>query len=192
LVLPPRLGNAQSASQGESASRFERCKTIPDGPARLSCYEKAAGLNSSSLAAALPNGWHLARTPNPRGGPEAVAAMRTADLSRSDIGLAGIMLSCAENGTEVIIVVVTPFPPRARPNVSVGAGAIETMFRATVVPPGAELRLPPEAAVLASGPWQASRELAVRVTSEAEEIKGVVPTDGLGSALATLRASCPM
>jgi hypothetical protein len=144
------------------------------------------------LAAALPNGWHLVRAPNPRGGPEAVAAMRTADLSRSDIGLAGIMLSCTENGTEVIIVVVKPFPPRARPSVTVGAGAVETTFQAAVVPPGAELRLPPEAAVLASGPWQASRELAVRIASDAEEIKGVVPTDGLGSALATLRASCPI
>ena len=86
------------------------------------------GLLAASAAAdtqhpKLPSGWHLLRTANPRGGPDAVSMSHTADINRSDLDLAGMMLRCGENGVEVIIVVVTPFSPHARPDVSIGTAS---------------------------------------------------------------------
>src|SRR5437899_1091146 len=49
-------------------------------------------------------GWRLVRTPNPRGGADAVSIMRTADSSRSDIDLAGMAVRCGEIGAEVLVV----------------------------------------------------------------------------------------
>jgi hypothetical protein len=137
------------------------------------------------------SGWRLLRTANPRGGAEAVSMIHTADITRSDPDLAGLMLRCGEHGAEVAIVVVTPFPPRAQPDVTVGADGKEWRFTARVVPPGAELLLPAEATSLAAGPWQLTRELVVKVSSPEQSFGGVVSIDGLAAALATLAANCP-
>ena len=84
------------------------------------------GLFSAVVAAETQHpkpasGWHLVRTANPRGGPDAVSISHTADISRSDLDLAGLMLRCGEKSVEVMIVVVTPLSPRARPDVTIGA-----------------------------------------------------------------------
>jgi hypothetical protein len=135
--------------------------------------------------------WHLIRSKNPRGGPDAVSMSRIADLTRSDFDLAGLMLRCGEQNLEVVIVVVTPFPPRARPSVTIGADGKEWRFDASVVPPGAELLLPKEATSLATGPWQLGHELAVKVSSSEQSFGGVIPIEGLGNALTTLSRNCP-
>jgi hypothetical protein len=137
----------------------------------------------------LASGWHLVRTANPRGGPDAVSISHTADITRSDLDLAGMMLRCGEKSVEVMIVVVTPFSPRARPNVSVGADGKEWKFDAQVVSPGA-LLLPVEATNLANGSWQQTRELSVKVTSQNQSFGGVIPIEGLAEALATLDPNC--
>ena len=135
--------------------------------------------------------WRLIRTVNPRGGPDAVSMSHTADMTRSDLELAGAMLRCGEKSLEIVIVVVTPFPPHARPGVIIGADGKEWPFDARVVPPGAELLLPAEAMSLAAGPWQSARELTVKVTSPEQSFGGVIPIEGLAAALATLAANCP-
>lgn len=158
-----------------------------------------AGLGLFSAAAAaetmhpqLAGGWHLVRTANPHGGPDAVSISRTAELSRSDPDLAGIMLRCGEKSIEIAIVVVTPFSPRARPDVTIQTDGKEWKFSpVVVVPPGAELLLPAQATSLASGPWQFARELAVKVTSPEQSLGGVIPIDGIAQAFATLAANCP-
>jgi hypothetical protein len=139
----------------------------------------------------LAGGWRLLRTTNPRGGPDAVSVTHTADLLQSDLDLAGVMLRCAEKGVEILVVVVTPFPPRAKPDVVVGTNGREWRFNAQVVTPGAELLLPAEAVSLASGPWQRAHHLAVKVTSQDRSFQGVIPIEGLAEALATLTANCP-
>ena len=154
------------------------------------------GLLAASAAAdtqhpKLPSGWHLLRTANPRGGPDAVSMSHTADINRSDLDLAGMMLRCGENGVEVIIVVVTPFSPHARPDVSIGTASKEWRFSAHIVPPGAQLLLPAEAMRLATGPWQLAPELAVKVASQEQSFGGVIPIEGIGEAFATLVANCP-
>ncbi len=153
------------------------------------------GLFSAVVAAETrhpesPSGWHLVRTANPRGGPDAVSISHTADISRSDLDLAGLMLRCGEKSVEVVIVVVTPLSPRARPDVTISADHKEWRFVAQAVSPGA-LLLPAEATSLADGPWQLARELAVKVSSPELAFGGVIPIDGLAEALGTLAANCP-
>lgn len=137
-------------------------------------------------------GWYLLRSANPRGGPDAVSMSHTADGTRSDLDLAGLMLRCGDHGdAEFVVVVVTPFAPQARPDVFIHANGRQWKFSAEVVPPGAELLLPADAAILVAGPWQLAHELEVQVRSPEQSFGGVVPTDGLSDALATLKANCP-
>jgi len=147
----------------------------------------------SALAAADQTpGWHLLRTANPRGGLDLVAMSHTADMARSDLQLAGLLLRCHDAGVEVAIVVVSPFSPHAQPSVTIGADGQEWHFETRVLSPGAELLLPPEAANLAAGPWQSAHKLSVKVSSQEQSFAGIIPIDGLTAALATLAASCPV
>ena len=129
------------------------------------------GVLAAPAAADAPHphatgGWRLMRAANPHGGADAVSMSHTADIIRSDLELAGLMLRCGETGADVVIVVVSPFPPRAHPSVTISAQGRESHFEARVLPPGAELLLPAEAAGLAAGSWQSAHELAVKVSSQ--------------------------
>ena len=182
---------------GQPDGNLEHCRAVIDDAARLRCYEAATKPSTKAVPQALGPGagtWRLVRTKNPAGGPEAVSVMQTADITKSDLDLAGMMLRCGESGVEVLLVLVSPLPPRAHPTATVNAGSISEKFSATVVPPGSAILLPKEATTLASGPWQAAPELAVQIDareSEPNTMRGVVPLAGLGVALTRLRANCP-
>jgi hypothetical protein len=135
-------------------------------------------------------GWRLVRTPNPHGGADAISIMRTADMSRSDLELAGLTVRCGEGGAEVLVVLLRPFAPRAQPRVSVRSDGSITSLNARVVPPGAALLLPPDASALVRGPWQALAELAIEVQDEQRTIRGVVQLTGLQPAYRLLMATC--
>jgi len=172
-------------------SESQHCRTIPDSAARLRCYEATSNRSDKQQPSAA-GAWRLVRTPNPAAGPDAVSIMHTADVSRSDLDLAGLMVRCREETTEVLIVLVRPFPPRARPKVTIavaGSGPVE--LTASVAAPGLLLLLPPEANSLAVGPWQTASELTIAVADEHAPIQGVVPLAGLGIALGELRQNCP-
>lgn len=156
---------------------------------------------SSSLAAGNGNsGWRLLRAPNADGSPTA-AMTHTADMIRSDVDLAGLMLLCGEksgsqasptsNAAQVAIVVVTPFAPHANPIVTIRTTDTEWQFEGRSVPPGAELVLPPAATALVDGPWLTSHELTIKISWRERSFGGVIPIDGLAGALATLAANCP-
>jgi hypothetical protein len=140
---------------------------------------------------ATDDAWRLVRTPNPTGGREAVSITRTADVSKSDLEFAGLMLRCGETSVEVLIVSVRAFSPRAHPKLKITVGSANMEFVASVVPPDVLLLLPRDATALASGAWQAATELAVTIEDEQRPIHGVVPLVGLGHALALLRSNCP-
>lgn len=57
----------------------------------------------------LTGGWHFVRTRNPYGGVDAISIMHTADTSRSDLDLAGLMIRCSKGGTEVAVVLLRPY-----------------------------------------------------------------------------------
>jgi hypothetical protein len=184
------------------AAALERCKSVIDQTAWLRCYEDAtgsraeganpdiAGLEGSGLDGSRPGSWRLVRTPNPRGGPDAVSIMQTPDPSRSDIDLAGLMLRCRGKSLEVLVVLLHPLSLRARPEVKLTTGGAAA-FAATVVPPGAALALPSEAAALITGPWQSAPEVTLEVDESDKVIRGVVSLAGLAPALDLLRSNCP-
>jgi hypothetical protein len=150
------------------------------------------GLLASSAAEApiAGNGWRLLRSANPAGGPDAISVAHTADVGRSDLEFVGLMLRCGAESAEVAIIALTPFPPKAKPSVSIGANGEDSQFVAQVVPPGAELLLPHEATALAYGPWQRAHELSVTVTSPEQSFAGIIQIDGLSGALTALTANC--
>jgi hypothetical protein len=185
-------------------SKIALCRAITDDAARLQCYEAATStapaapslppapqIASPSQASTPAAGqWRLTRTPNPTGGRDAMSIIQTADIAKSDIDLAGLMIRCGETNLETLVVLVSPLPPRAHPKITVSAAGASTDFIGTVVPPGAEVLLPDEVSVLVSGPWKAAPELAVRVQNESEKVNGVIPLAGLAAALPNLTANC--
>jgi hypothetical protein len=134
--------------------------------------------------------WRMIRTKNPKGGPDAVAVSHTADMSRSDLDLAGMMVKCADYNLEIAIVVVRPFPPRVQPQVTFSALGKEWRFVASTVPPGAEVILPAAATSLVRGTWQAARDLTVHIEAPGRSLGGVISIEGLEAASAALAANC--
>jgi hypothetical protein len=172
----------------------EICPLTKDRASRMRCYERL-GLDVAQAGApsgpAADDAWRLMRTPDPAGGHDAISITRTADIAKSDLEFAGLMLRCGERSVEVLIVLVRAIPPRVHPEVKLTAGSSSVELTASVVPPDVLLLLPRDATALASGAWQASTELAVTVEDEPAPIRGVVSLMGIGHALALLKSNCP-
>jgi hypothetical protein len=143
-----------------------------------------------SPSSELTGGWHFVRTRNPYGGVDAISIMHTADTSRSDLDLAGLMIRCSKGGTEVAVVLLRPYPLRARPRVVFGTPGNETRFEATVAPPGTAVLVPLDAKSLVDGPWRALNDLSIRVEGGQSTIRGAVALAGLQPAIKKLIASC--
>src|SRR6516162_9030326 len=145
-----------------------------------------AGPNAaqSAISAATSGGtWRLVRTANPRGGPDAVSVMQTADATRSDIDLVGLTLRCSDTGFDVLVVFLKPFPPRRHPKVKLTTAGATVHLEATVVSPGAAISLPAEAAMLVKRSGQSSSELAIEVEDDGNATRGIISLAGLGPAL---------
>jgi hypothetical protein len=144
---------------------------------------------SQSRGLNLEGGWQLLRTHNPNGSTDAVSIMHTADIAKSDLDLAGLMIRCAKPGIEVFIVLLRPFSVRVRPHVVLGQDGRETEFEARVAAPGTALLLPSNASELVTGPWMRQSELSIRVVAN-PAISGVVPINGLQTSFKILMTSC--
>lgn len=193
-ALSYMVGATAVFAQARDVSQdFEKCKVIADDQARLNCLKNLIPSVSSNPATSdTGDSWPLVRTPNPKGGPDAVAIMRTADTAQSDPDLAGLMVRCAEKpGLEVLLALVRPFPPRSKRDVVVTSGTAQSVLHAETLPTGTALVLPVEAMAFTTGPWQGMKELAVTIHDPEAEIRGVVPLDGLVPALAKLSTNCP-
>src|SRR5262249_16511131 len=164
-----------------------------DQTAQLRSFEEPRSYDAQSTAFAATNAgtWRLVRTPNPRGGPDAVSIMQTADATRSDIDLAGLTLRCSDTGFDVLVVFLKPFPPRRHPKVKLTTAGATVHLEATVVPPGTAISLPAEAAILLKGSGQSSSELAIEVEGDGNATRGIISLAGLGPALSLLTANCP-
>ena len=135
--------------------------------------------------------WHFVLTANPHNAGDSASISHIADVTRSDLDLAGVMVRCSKMGVDVMIVLIVPFPRHVHPSVAIIADGKESRFDVSVLPPGAELLLPAEAARLAGGLWQSASELSVTVSSAGRSFGGVIPIDGLSSAFGKLVANCP-
>jgi hypothetical protein len=192
-VAAVALGVEAAAGQ-DISSDLGRCLAITDSAARLRCLETAAanGQRQPQPRPAEAGAWRLLRTPDPRGGPDAVSIMHTADMQRSDPDFAGLMLRCAEDGIDVLVIVVAPHPPRARPQVKFGPPGHEVSYQATMVPPFTALLLPKDATSLVSGlGGTAAADLSIEINDEGPAVHGTVALAGLRPALEGLKASCP-
>jgi hypothetical protein len=164
------------------------------------CFGLTAGTASPCLGALTiqvqnrPSGWKLVRAPEsekPGAKSGGIAIMKTADTMRSDPDFAGLMVRCADKGKiDVLVVLVSPFPPRSRPKVTIGAGPGAQVFEGQMAAAGAAVVLPEAVAALAGGPWQSTASLAIAVKDNDSEIKGIVALDGLRPAYGNLLASC--
>lgn len=182
------------AQGSDSLQGFEACKIIPVDRDRLNCLKKL--LPDSASRAAPPEedaaAWRLIRTPRPNGGADAVAIMRTADTTQSDPDLAGLMIRCQEKpGLEVLLALVRPLPPRGKRDVVVNLGATTSVLRAQASPIGTALVMPIEATDFTTGPFRELHQFSIKINDPESDIKGVIPLDGIGHAIARLSASCP-
>jgi hypothetical protein len=151
----------------------------------------ASDAHEGATTAAMGIGtWRLVRTPGSRGGPGEVSIAQTADASRSDIDLVGLMLRCSDTGFDVLVIFLKPLPPRAHPKVNLTTGGSTVQLDATVVSPGAAILLPPAAAALVNGSWQTFSELEIEIDDGSGVVRGVISLAGLGQALSLLTSSC--
>jgi hypothetical protein len=112
------------------------------------------------------------------------------DIERSEPRLAGLMLRCGKQRIEAVVVVIEPFPPHARPQITLRTPGQESQFIGTIIPTGAGIRLSDDATSLVTGPWQTARELEIKVAEGGAPIDGVVALSGLPKALQSLNAEC--
>jgi hypothetical protein len=118
--------------------------------------------------------------------------MHTADMLRSDPDFAGLMLRCAEDGIDVLVIVIEPRPPRARPQVKFRLPGNEASYQATIVTPFTALLLPRGATSLLSGLGSLPPgDLTIEITDESSAVHGTVALAGLRPALEGLTARCP-
>jgi hypothetical protein len=172
---------------------FEKCRVLGDDQARLACLKNLLPKTADKPAASHPvDSWPMVRTHHPQGGPDAVSIMRTPDTTRSDPELAGLMIRCAETpGLEAMLALVRAVPPRSRRDVVLAAGATEVLLHTEVTSAGTALLLPVETSTFTAGPWRDTKEIAVTIRDPDGEIRGVIPIDGIGPAMAKLSANCP-
>jgi hypothetical protein len=181
------------AEKSYSKVEFEKCRVLGDDQARLACLKNLLPKTADGPDASHPrDSWPMVRTPHPQGGPDAVSIMRTADTTRSDPELAGLMIRCAETpGLEAMLALVRPVPPRSRRDVVLAAGATEVLLHTEVTSAGTALLLPVETSTFTAGPWRNTKEIVVTIRDPDGEIRGVIPIDGIGPAMAKLSANCP-
>jgi hypothetical protein len=186
LVLVVKLCGNPSA-----AAEF----VVADGPYR----DKDASPSSGSPSQGEPmesagearSSWRLVRSAGANNEPGSVAILHTVDFERSNPRLAGLMLRCDRQGIETVIVVVEPYPPHARPQITLRTLGQEFRFIGTILPTGAGIRLPSDAMGLLTGTWHKASELEIKVTEgDAAAIDGVVALSGLSEALESLNVEC--
>jgi hypothetical protein len=176
---------------------FDRCKAIDDDGLRLNCLRSIIQEGGPPGSRDSMAQWRMMETADTHSNRKAVSIVRTADTTRSDPALAGLMIRCGGNASdgnanlEVLVALLDPLPLRAHPIVTMKSDRGESRFTASVAIPGALVLLPPEAEALATGPWQGFNELTIDIEDAGRAVHGVVALGGLRSALSKLTAGCP-
>jgi hypothetical protein len=171
------------------------CGRIKDDRERMRCEKEedsGPSPNVSQQQSPEPGTWQLARTPNPAGGPESISIMKSANITGSDQGIAGLMLRCGEGATtEVLVVLTERLPLRTHPKVTIVAAATTTELIASVVTPGSLVLLPEKASALVEDAWQSVPELAVSISENRRSLHGVIPLADISTAMRKLQSNCP-
>jgi hypothetical protein len=184
LVLAASLSD--SPGSAVELSGGGRTRPTKDAPPISGNPSPSEQINAARMAPS----WRLVRSAGPNGEPGTFAILHTVDFERSDPRLAGLMLRCGKQEIEIIIVVVEPFPPRARPQITLRTAGQEFRFEGSIITTGAGIRLPRDAAGSLIGPWQSAPELEIKVADGDSGFNGIVPLSGLSVAFDSLNAEC--
>jgi hypothetical protein len=199
------------AAEPISEAAFNRCRAIAAEAARLRCFENLTspgpqiGISPPQFAPLAPpesspsstfqsvpssspiaGKWRLVHTPSPHDGQDVVSIMATAEFSGSDPDFAGLIVRCATPEFEILVSVISPYPLRARPTISIDG----KKFQGSIVPPGVLIRLPDEANALAKEQWRTLASLPLTVENDGTITHGLVSLEGFDAALQTLTTSC--
>jgi hypothetical protein len=175
----PSVGYSQGCSQTLAPLDLRHCEEMFNGQ-----------VQAGTRTAQLTGGWRLVRTPDPGGGPEAVAVLHTASASGSDVRFAGVTFRCGRAGIETLLILLVPLVRGAQYDVLLKSSSTEAHFRAEAVQGGEALLLPQGETALTGGAWQATSDLAVDIAAPLP-IHGAVPLAGLSGAMQTLTQNCP-
>lgn len=176
------------AQAPDQRTPLQACLAIADGDARLGCIRGLISQGDRSPAS-LAGSWPLIRSQDPSGA-RIVSIARSADPSRSDVDLAGLMIRCMRpNAFEVVVALVGPLPIRTRQTVRLESGRASLTFEGESIAPGSLLLLPPEAAD-AIMIWKENDQLTVTIQTSPNVIRGVIPISGLASGLRKLTEAC--
>jgi hypothetical protein len=86
---------------------------------------------------------------------------------------------------------IRPLLPRSKRDVAILSGAGPSVLHAETALPGTALTLPIDATAFTTGVWRELKQLSIRIVDPEGDIKGVIPLDGVGPAIAKLSAACP-
>ena len=193
-MIPSFAISQDSRKPAKLRSEVEHCRNNKNDRSQSPCYREVNSSRPTHLSQQEPiepGGWQLARTSSPAGGPNSISITKTADATRSDHDVAGLMLRCGEGATtEVLVVLSEPLRPRTHPKVTVSAGATTTDFTGTVLTTGALVLLPEKASALVERAWQSIPELAVAIAEDHRSLHGVIPVADIRTAMQTLQSSC--
>lgn len=134
-------------------------------------------------------GWRLTRSNLPGGGTTA-SILRTADPGSSDVDVAGLMFRCAENGTDALFIVLSPFGPTAKPTIAVDLGGLRFETEATVLPSGAGLLVPRDMLSFFAAPEKMMADLSFVITEGGRRFSGRIAKLYAAPALARLQTEC--
>jgi hypothetical protein len=179
LQFQPLNADSQDCSGKPAPSDLRRCED-------MFTRRVEAGSRTSELS----GGWRLVKTPDPRGGPDAVSVLHAADTTKSDLNFAGLTFRCGQAGIETLLILLAPLVRGSQYGVLARSGSSETQFEARASQGGEVLVLPPSATAMASGSWQTVPELSIDIAAPSP-IHGFVPLSGLSGALQTLSQNCP-
>jgi hypothetical protein len=165
--------------------------TVPDGAGNAPVIPPGSIFGSQTGPSSVPvaGKWRLVRTPDPRTGREGndiVSIMATAELSGSDVDFAGLSLRCADQDFEVLVFLLSPLPPQARPTIAING----RIFQGSVVSPGTIILLPREASALAQDQWRPLPSISIEVENDGTKTRGLVSLKGFDAALQTLVGAC--
>ncbi|MBI5128461.1 MAG: hypothetical protein HZA66_03380 [Rhodopseudomonas palustris] len=134
----------------------------------------------------------MSRTSGRKEGETFVSILKTAEALRSDPDFVGLMFRCDPKGKiDLILVVVSPLPPRSRPSVTLAVGETAVSLEGTILAGGAGINLSDGAQTLVARDWQTAPPLSVAVKGETGSINGFVDMRGFSRAYRDLLDSCP-
>jgi hypothetical protein len=134
-------------------------------------------------------GWRLTRSSVPGGGTTA-SILRTADPGSSDVDVAGLMFRCAENGTDALFIVLSPFGPAAKPTIALDLGGLRFETEASVLPSGAGLLVPRDMLSLFAAPEKMMADLSFVISEGGRRFSGRIAKLYAAPALARLQTEC--